>query len=584
MKVSIAKRYLVTTALESTYPEENEKILFLGEWCKPYSKKNLWENLDSEVLDYHWDNRNKFEKDYHYLNTFYEKILKNISIKMNSLHQVNLSNRYWRILLGPWLALFIQSVFDRWEMIRLAINSNEKLQSNIISESELLWTSYDYSDFKKLAMESDGWNNFIYSKIIELHHEKIYINKIDSNNLSSRIINSNNKSLKIFFFKLYQSIVNLINSNKSSLIISSYLNLIDDISLSFRLFQLPLFINVQTTKQHSPNRDQRGWELDLETSSSFEKFIIKLIPNQIPSIYLEGYNYLNKKVKKLNWPKSPRSIFTSNSIHEDDMFKHYAGINDNVPLVIGQHGGNYGISKLVHREDHELSICDKYISWGWTDSSFKSKIYPLGQLNSRSIKKSNSKKTKLLIVTCVVPRYSYLMNSISISSQWLSYFKNQIEFVKKLDESISNKTTVRLYRQDYGWGQEAMWREELPTLNYDRGFSNIETLHNETKLYVATYNSTTYLETFRLNIPTVMFWDTNHWENRDTVKPLFEELKRVKIFHDSPESASKHINEIWDDVEGWWASSEVTEVINKFNKSVNRNNKNISSDLSKILK
>ena len=197
MKVSIAKRYLVTTALESTYPEENEKILFLGEWCKPYSKKNLWENLDSKVLDYHWDNRNKFEKDYHYLNTFYEKILKNISIKMNSLHQVNLSNRYWRILLGPWLALFIQSVFDRWEMIRLAINSNEKLQSNIISESELLWTSYDYSDFKKLAMESDGWNNFIYSKIIELHHEKIYINKIDSNNLSSRIINSNNKNRTI---------------------------------------------------------------------------------------------------------------------------------------------------------------------------------------------------------------------------------------------------------------------------------------------------------------------------------------------------------------------------------------------------
>ena len=80
MKVSIAKRYLVTTALESTYPEKNEKILFLGEWCKPYSKKNLWENLDFEVLDYHWNNRNKFEKDYHYLNAFYEKILKNISM------------------------------------------------------------------------------------------------------------------------------------------------------------------------------------------------------------------------------------------------------------------------------------------------------------------------------------------------------------------------------------------------------------------------------------------------------------------------------------------------------------------------
>ena len=176
------------------------------------------------------------------------------------------------------------------------------------------------------------------------------------------------------------------------------------------------------------------------------------------------------------------------------------------------------------------------------------------------------------------------MSSIVISSQWLSYFKNQIEFVKNLDESISSKTTVRLYRHDYGWGHEGMWREELPNLNYNRGFSNLETLFNETKLYIATYNATTYLETFRLNIPTVIFWDPNYWENRDSVKTLFNELKRVKVFHDSPDSAAKHINEIWDNVEGWWGSSEVTQVINKFNKSVNRNNKNIVSDLTKILK
>ena len=43
---------------------------------------------------------------------------------------------------------------------------------------------------------------------------------------------------------------------------------------------------------------------------------------------MEGYKNLNKKVKKLNWPKSPRSIFTSNSMHVDEVFKHYAGKNE----------------------------------------------------------------------------------------------------------------------------------------------------------------------------------------------------------------------------------------------------------------
>ena len=229
-------------------------------------------------------------------------------------------------------------------MIQLAINSDESLQSNVIIESELIWTSFNYSIFKKLVMESDEWNNFIYGKIIELHHQKIQINKINSNNLNSRKINLNKKSFKIIILRIFQSIVNLINTNKSSLIISSYLKFIDDIYLSFRLYQLPLFINVHETKEHPPDKNQRRWELDLNTSSSFEKFVLKLIPNQIPTIYLEGYQYLDSKVK-LNWPKSPKSIFTSNSIHEDEMFKHYAGINSKSPLVIGQHGGNYGISK-----------------------------------------------------------------------------------------------------------------------------------------------------------------------------------------------------------------------------------------------
>tara|TARA_B100001057_G_scaffold308324_1_gene308426 strand:+ start:967 stop:2706 length:1740 start_codon:yes stop_codon:yes gene_type:complete len=579
----MVKKHLITTALEETWPDQESKIIFLGEWCKLYSKKKSWKNLSYEVVDYHWDNREKFEKDYYYLTDFYEKTLQTLTIQMNSIHQVNLSYKYWRILLGPWLSLFIASVFDRWEMIRLVTSSNDKLQSNIIIDSEFKWTPYDYNNFKKLLMESDEWNNFIYSKIIELYHDKIAINNLYENLRDSKV-SIKKRNIKIFLLKIYQPIANFINSNKSSLILSSYLSRIDETLLSLRLLQLPLFINLNKIKNHSPDKNRRNWKVSMDTSSKFEKFLLEIIPNQIPSVYIEGYQSLNNKLQRLNWPKSPRSIFTSNSIHVDEIFKHYAGINEKSSLVICQHGGSYGISKLNFSEYHELSVADKYISWGWINKSSKTKIYPLGQLNSKSIKKINSSKTKLLIVTATVARYSYLMQSMTISSQWLSYFKNQIDFIKNLDKAITNETIVRLFRHDYKWDQIERWKEIFPDLNYNTGITNLETLYNETKLYVATYNATTYLETFRLNIPTIIFWDTNYWENRDSVKPLFEELKRVKVFHDSPESAAKHINKIWDNVEGWWGSPEVIQVINKFNKSVNRNNKNIVSDLIKILK
>ena len=578
----MVKKHLVTTALEETWPKKESKIIFLGEWCKLYSKKKSWKNLSYEVLDYHWDNREKFEKDYYYLTDFYEKILEKISIKMNTIHRVNHSLKYWRILLGPWSSLFIQSVFDRWEMIRLAVNSNDNLKSNIINDSELKWTTYDHHNFKKLVMESDGWNNFIYSKIIELQHDQIAINTLSESSRNNNIT-IKKKNFKILLLNLYQCIANFINSNKSSLILSSYLSKIGELILSLKLFQLPLFINLHNIKNFAPDINQRKWKIDMDTSSDFEKFILRIIPNQLPSVYMEGYKNLNKKVKKLNWPKSPRSIFTSNSMYEDEVFKHYAGKNEKSTLIIGQHGGSYGISKLNFSEYHELSIADRYISWGWTNKSSKKKIYPLGQLNSKSLSKSKPSKTKLLIVTATLPRYSYILQSMTISSQWLSYFNNQTDFIKNLDKSVTKETTVRLYRHDYKWDQIGRWKEVFPNLNYDKGVSNIEKLYHETKIYVATYNATTFLETFRLNIPTVIFWDPNYWENRDSVKMLFSELKRVKVFHDTPESAAKHINEIWNNVEGWWGSSEVKEVINKFNNSVNKQNKNLISDLKKIL-
>ena len=124
----------------------------------------------------------------------------------------------------------------------------------------------------------------------------------------------------------------------------------------------------------------------------------------------------------------------------------------------------------------------------------------------------------------------------------------------------------------------------MPNLTYDSGESKIEKHYCDTKLCLATCNATTYLETFRLNIPTVLFWDPYYWENRESALPIFNELKRVKVFHETPESAANHINEIWDDVRSWWESEDVVGVINKFNKAYNKNNKNSVSGLVRILK
>ena len=42
------KRYLITTEDEVTW-KFDQPVIFLGEWCRPYNRKHLWQNMDAIV-------------------------------------------------------------------------------------------------------------------------------------------------------------------------------------------------------------------------------------------------------------------------------------------------------------------------------------------------------------------------------------------------------------------------------------------------------------------------------------------------------------------------------------------------------
>ena len=67
---------LIKTALDFVESDDSNYIL-LGSWClKP---QDILVNDKSNIpsIKYHWDDRLKFQKDYHYLSQVYENLLKN---------------------------------------------------------------------------------------------------------------------------------------------------------------------------------------------------------------------------------------------------------------------------------------------------------------------------------------------------------------------------------------------------------------------------------------------------------------------------------------------------------------------------
>jgi len=557
--------HLITTACQEVWPENKDQtVLFLGEWCKIYNEKEIWQQFDSKTAPYHWDDREKLHTDYKTIQATCEKTLVALTTQLNIMHQVNYSLRYWRILIGPWLEHFIQMLFDRWFMLRQTFDNNEKYSCSLIRRDSLPIVSNDMSEFTKLFVEDD-WNEVIYSQLIQLFwKDRVEITwvKVKNKKKSKKTLN---KSIKGIIKRAVSFSNKTFSKDDSYFFISSYLPLKEELKLQVQLGQMPcIWVNSSAPVIKCDNI-QRQWKVDIKPVNDFEKAIQSMVPLHIPVVYLEGYRALDLATEELPWPKRPKAIFTSNSYSENDMFKAWTAKKTEfgVPLIIGQHGGGYGVSLFLSTEEHQIKIANKWLSWGWGDPN-KDNIVPIGILITEENNVKYNPGGYALMVESITPRYSYRLYSNPIASQWQDYFSDQKLFLSKLSNSIKDKTVLRLGTIDYDWNQVNRWQDAMPGISIDSGAQDIKKLIQNSRICISTYNSTTYLESLVWNVPTIIFWNPKHWELSEQAQSYFDMLESVGIFHATPQSAAQQMTKVWNDVEDWWQSREVQEAREKF--------------------
>jgi len=559
----------VTTADERTWPKD-QPILFLGEWCRRYSRKSVWQNGESIVAPYHWDDRKKLFEDYNFVQKVYEEQLGGLSSQLNQIHGVDHSLRYWRILLGPWLGLFIQMLFDRWFMLKQVMEQGEVNACKVLDRSKESAIPNDMSHFIQL-FNDDDWNEKIYGQLLEMFWGKdLQVEKIPAEmdfDQKTPMVNKNWTRLsKDLARKIVSLLYPLTVKENEYFLIASYLSLKANCRLQIRLGQFPKLWQFVGPTNIKPDLQKRlGGGLGIEGKGAFSDVLRKMIPLHIPTAYLEGYEALIKKESDLPWPKKPKVIFTSNSYTYDDVFKAWAAekTERGVPLIIGQHGGHFGMSPWSFYEEHQIAISDAWLSWGWSVEG-KPQVRPVGNLKEFGKKVSYDPNGKGLMVEMAMPRYSYHMYAVPVAGQWLSYFEDQCQFVSALPKVIQDKFLVRLYTDDRGWDQKERWQDRFPQIKTNSGSPSIPELVAKSRIFISTYNSTTYLESLTWNVPTIIFWNPKHWELKEDVKPYFEQLKSVGIFHETPEGAARQMTAVWDDVVGWWESDDVQKVRRQF--------------------
>ncbi len=562
-------RFLVTTALEETWPPDEVPVLFLGEWCRLYDRKSAWENRDAVVAPYHWDDREKLHQDYLYLRDVYESSLRILAVQLDKFHGGRRSVRYWRILVGPWLGYFIQMLFDRWYMLRTAVSTYEIIGARILDRVPFELVPNDMTDWtypqpkhQGQLFIGDNWTELITGQLFEW--SGIPLERVSARRgLEESIPRTSSVSARSKIRSFLGRGLSLFSRPDDCFLLTTYLGLRADYSLQIRLGQVPQLWSSTSAPWTAVDPDARNWTLSFGNPTASDEFITLLsnmIPMHLPTAYLEGYPGLVATADRLPWPRRPKAIFDSNSWNSDDVFKAWAAArveSYGASLFIGQHGGNYGTALWNFNEDHQIAISDRFLTWGW-DVAGEKKVTPVGNFKDANRQATPDPKGVALVVENVCPRYSYHMYSIPVGAgQWLDYFDEQCRFIDALPDDLRADVLVRLYSESYGLQQVERWRQRFPELALDDGRQPIGSLLKKTKLYISTYNATTYLESLSLNFPTLVFWNPKHWELRGSAIPYFERLKSVGIFHETPESAARQMVVVWSDVEKWWESEAV---------------------------
>jgi putative transferase (TIGR04331 family) len=561
--------HLVATADENTWIGSG-KILFLGKWCLQYRRKQYWSHLNYTVAKPYGMDKSKKDLDYTRVLNAEEKIFPALVDILNEFHGTNHTHRYWKILLGHWLRRAVDTLLNRWATLKVCIDTYPIASVSVYGEEKVLVEPYDTAEAIWWFNEN-CWNVEITKRILDIIAPSIHQITVDPSEnrrpdgeIRDCVVKMRNSFIgfsKNAAVNVYRLLSHGLMRETDAFIIGSYLPKSESIKLQIALAQFPQIWHLPRPERLArPNlklRDDFANRLSKIGGDEFEKILQRILFCIFPVCYLEGFNFLRNQVDRLRFPKKPKFIYTCNSFDTDEVFKVWTAqmVNNGYRYIVGQHGNNYGTMGRNLNPTNEEVTCDRFLTWGWKDglqqhvSAFIFKLAGIPEERHRVGEKL------LLIEACP----NHRCTTWDCIEEFETYFEDQKRFINNLGSVQKQKLIVRLHSefQKKAGAEDLRWVEFDESIRVDRGVAPSNNLIKESKLVVHSYDSTGILETLRLNIPTVAFWQSGFDHLRESARPFYQELVNVGIVHFSPESAAIHVTQVWSDVNKWWHSESV---------------------------
>ena len=572
-------RYFLATTANDRFWRKDKKVIFLGEWCLHPKLQNEIDCMDHELMSSPWDDRQAYYAAAKFADHTYENLLRKLSLFLNEVHGVNFDLRYWRTLVGTWLAHYVHSFYDRYFHIQEALRRYGSFETIGLPKNTHIRPTD--STEQTLFLWDDNYNLLLYSEIFQylgIPYEEQALLPQELHAMTHDLL----KERQVYFtrsvkgllrylrYQFQKNLYRLSDTDKQLTIYRSFLSTQDVMRLVFKSHFRVRVVDFPPTRyllDGEPEQDlpQRHAFLKIPGESSFESFLIHLLPKYFPVLYLERYKQARQKALG-QLSRLPRNLFTGLGFWSNECCKFIAGeiTSKGGKISAAQHGGGYGMACLHPYEEHDKKVLDRYYVWGWADhGEERLKNLPSPKLAKFLKPKHGKIKKSLYQITLITSNsFRYLIRFDNLGKN-RNYHIWRERFIASLGVELQRMLLVRLHSSDLGLGLKQQLSKKFKGIHFDNGIPMLQCLQL-TRLAVIDHSTTSLLEVLTYNIPMIVFWNPRLCEVRPEAEPYTQLLRDAGILLDSPEEAAHQVQSVFSHADEWWAQEKIQEVRKKF--------------------
>lgn len=553
------KPVLVQLTKESLSSASEYNSLDLSDIKKTTKEHMLWE------LDL-WD-LPEIKKRKTYIRELSKRFTPALFSLLNQYHKTNFSDRYWRVLVGPWLDNYIYVLYQRYKTLKDLYQQYGCFRTAGLDLDGFICPVDTHQAIERL--KQDAYNLQLYTKLIKYLScaEIVEYVRYDEDAVLKMV---EKKKSKYFF--LCWCLLRLFNKRKKIFLFKSYFPKKIRFSWMLKSFgkvmELPEVIlpAVMCYPDEYDSSVRNKLVISYNSMDEFEAVLCQFVLEDMPVCFIEGYaRYRDSAERVLMLLGDVHGFLTANAWYTHEGFKQVSalGAERGVFLYGVQHGGDYGNTLVNSRCDHEQAITDGYYTWGWSDQRGKSLPMPANKLVGVRSTTCQSDLYNILYGLTAFPRFDN-HDFVLPPSVFANYLNDQKLFINALSSKSRQALIVRTHIEDMGWQIKERLTSAFPEIKFDNWGCAFMRRLREVKLYICDHLSTTHIEALALGKPTVLFWRPEYFPLSAPAKTYYQGLKDVGILFDDPIAAANAVSGIIKDVEKWWVNPARQEAVKQF--------------------